>query len=117
VPRVLPRPTFKPDEIVHAIEPFAGSHNDESFVCNPEAAYRGDHPLVRKFPHMFARQGDVEARAAYYAAVNAQNAAYRAEQEAEERKRREALHKRATALADELEAKERERRKRAGDHE
>ncbi len=63
MPRVLPRPKFKDDEIVVAHEPFTGTLDGAPFVVNPSQELRGDDPIVKAYPHFFGRQANREDRA------------------------------------------------------
>ncbi len=112
MPRVLPKPRFADDDLVHAIEPFTGTLDGASFVCNPSTTLRGDDPVVRAYPQFFARQGDRQAVAEYHNARYAEEAAERARHDAEEQERRKKERERVEKLADKLEVEERKRRER-----
>jgi hypothetical protein len=101
------RHPFAPDDLVRAIEPFSGSLDGAPFVCNPsDAPLRGDNPIVLSYPRYFAREGDVAARAAYFAEQEAERAAERQRQRDEEAKERAEFQKKVAKRADELERQE-----------
>jgi hypothetical protein len=96
-----------------AREPFSAT-DDQGNACglNPSDVLRGDDPCVRRYPHMFRREGDTEALREYHATVLAEQAAESARQKAAEREQRQKEHERAMKLADKLEAEERRRREK-----
>jgi len=112
MPRVMKKPTFKPDELVIACEPFAAPFDGSLVVANPGDVRRGDDPLVRQYPHMFRRQGDQQALAEYRAAVYAEEQERRAGEQREVAKLAAEQRKRVEALADKLEPEERARLKK-----
>lgn len=111
MPNVLtrkPRHPFAPDDLVVAIEPFSASLDGAPFTLLPDdPPLRGDHEIVRAYPHMFMREGDEEARKAYWERRYAEQAAEREAAETKAAKARAEFQKKVQKRADELEAQER----------